>query len=86
MADGDNYPIKAKASTWRRCEDEFNAKFAAKTLEDGVQMEPARPVRLAGSLNTHSRRVGTIFKDFHQCSNRTAPNEGFTHPGRARRC
>ena len=37
MANGDNYPIKAKASPWRRWEDEFNATFAGKALVDGVQ-------------------------------------------------
>jgi hypothetical protein len=70
MANGDNYSTKAKASSWRYWEDEFNAKFAGKTLVGGVQVEPARLVHSASSVNTHSHRVDTVFKDFHQHSNR----------------
>jgi hypothetical protein len=62
MANGDNYPIKAKVSSWRRWEDEFNAGFAGKALVYGVQAEPARPVRLTGSLNTRSHWCWYGFK------------------------
>jgi hypothetical protein len=63
LADRDNFPLVAKASNWRRWEDEFNEKFAG-TWTDGDQTEP-RPERSAGSLNTHSHRVAAIVRDFH---------------------
>ena len=70
-ADGSNFPLVAKASIWRRRRDEFNAKFAGKTMvSDGDQAEAPRPVRLAGSLNVHSHRIGAIIKDFHLNSNK----------------
>jgi hypothetical protein len=62
MADGNNFPLVAKASTWRRWEREFDAKFGGHIVAVG---EPPRPFRSAGSLNTHSHRVGAIVTDFH---------------------
>lgn len=78
MANGDKFPIKAKASPWWRWEDEFNAKLAGEALADGVQVELVRPVRSMGSLNTHIG-VGTIFR-LPLAFQPATPNNGCTHP------
>jgi hypothetical protein len=80
MASGDNYPIKAKVSSWRRWEDEFNAGFAGKSLVYGVQVELAHPVRLTGSLNTRSHRCWHDFQRLPPAFQPAAPNKGYTHP------
>ena len=80
MANGDNYPVKAKVSSWRRWEDEFNVGFAGKALVDDVRVELARPVRLTGSLNTHSHRFWHDFQRLPPAFQPAAPNEGCTHP------